>query len=444
MPRAVLEGEYAGVPKTAPKTSAPPISTPYTRPASADAVLAEQAAQQRMADAQKTILRQGSSGDAVRTLQQALVDRGYDVGGVDAQFGPKTAAALQKFQRDAGIQVDAVAGPETWGALATAEVTSKQGDTQAPVSDGGGGQATGQSGGQNGSGTTAQERTTVPAESQSAPPAVNQYTSALGAKMSFEDVLRAFREGSQIASLPYESAIQDLIANMPKSPSMTPGEIAQAASRYAGLIVDPQELALTQELQNLQGAAATGRQNIEAAYAGAEQAANRLLAEAENRARRDAVRRKGSRAGLLEYLMGEYGQPVTEQFTQAQAQRAASLSEIERNLLTGQQQIGQRREALGAQRGALQAQQQQALEDLMYARQTGDWSRALAATQALMGAATQATQFGQNLALSLMPYTELTEYERQMFPLLWSQTMYQTPGGSPTTADLLRQMTGAR
>ena len=62
-------------------------------------------------------LREGDSGANVRALQQALVDAGYDVGGVDGQFGGHTASAVEAFQRDHGLSDDGVVGPRTWGAL---------------------------------------------------------------------------------------------------------------------------------------------------------------------------------------------------------------------------------------------------------------------------------------------------------------------------------------
>ena len=64
-------------------------------------------------------LRRGSSGSDVSSMQQMLIDKGYDVGatGADGKFGPKTAAAVKQFQQDFGLQADGIAGDQTMSAL---------------------------------------------------------------------------------------------------------------------------------------------------------------------------------------------------------------------------------------------------------------------------------------------------------------------------------------
>lgn len=57
-------------------------------------------------------LRQGNSGPAVRSLQQALVKRGYNLA-ADGQFGPRTVAAVRSFQLAQGLPADGVVGPAT-------------------------------------------------------------------------------------------------------------------------------------------------------------------------------------------------------------------------------------------------------------------------------------------------------------------------------------------
>ncbi|MFD4861636.1 L,D-transpeptidase family protein [Streptomyces atratus] len=66
-----------------------------------------------------TTLRTGSQGDAVTALQQLLTAHGHSLT-ADGSFGGLTAAAVQAFQKNQGLQADGVAGPATWKALVTA------------------------------------------------------------------------------------------------------------------------------------------------------------------------------------------------------------------------------------------------------------------------------------------------------------------------------------
>ncbi len=61
------------------------------------------------------VLSEGSRGEAVTALQILLEKRGFKCGsaGTDGKFGPKTKAALVKFQQDRELTVDGVAGPES-------------------------------------------------------------------------------------------------------------------------------------------------------------------------------------------------------------------------------------------------------------------------------------------------------------------------------------------
>jgi peptidoglycan hydrolase-like protein with peptidoglycan-binding domain len=66
-------------------------------------------------------LRRGSSGTAVRQLQQALTDPGHAPGPTDGTFGPRTEA-VRSFQADRGIGVDATVGPQTWADVTALDV----------------------------------------------------------------------------------------------------------------------------------------------------------------------------------------------------------------------------------------------------------------------------------------------------------------------------------
>lgn len=67
--------------------------------------------------ASAAVLKQGSSGSQVRTLQTKLKNWGYYSGGVDGIFGPKTVAAVKYFQRVNGLSADGIVGARTAAAL---------------------------------------------------------------------------------------------------------------------------------------------------------------------------------------------------------------------------------------------------------------------------------------------------------------------------------------
>lgn len=56
-------------------------------------------------------------GDDVADLQRRLGTLGFDAGRVDGIFGPDTAAAVNNFQRNAGLPTDAIFGPESLAAI---------------------------------------------------------------------------------------------------------------------------------------------------------------------------------------------------------------------------------------------------------------------------------------------------------------------------------------
>ena len=64
-----------------------------------------------------TTLQMGSRGPEVRTLQEHLVQKGYFVGAVDGEYGPKTAAAVAYLQSTHGMHIDGIAGDQTFEAL---------------------------------------------------------------------------------------------------------------------------------------------------------------------------------------------------------------------------------------------------------------------------------------------------------------------------------------
>jgi peptidoglycan L-alanyl-D-glutamate endopeptidase CwlK len=59
----------------------------------------------------------GSTGPAVRKLQRALRQNGFDPGAIDGVFGLGTQAAVLAFQKSERLLADGVAGPRTQAAL---------------------------------------------------------------------------------------------------------------------------------------------------------------------------------------------------------------------------------------------------------------------------------------------------------------------------------------
>jgi lysozyme len=69
------------------------------------------------AAAGKPLLARGTSGEAVKQLQELLIAKGFDPGPVDGIFGPLTQAAVEAYQTDRQLEVDGIVGPQTWGSL---------------------------------------------------------------------------------------------------------------------------------------------------------------------------------------------------------------------------------------------------------------------------------------------------------------------------------------
>ncbi len=67
--------------------------------------------------AEAAVLKQGSTGSVVRTVQTRLKSWGYYTGSVDGIYGSLTVAAVKYFQRVNGLQVDGIVGEKTAAAI---------------------------------------------------------------------------------------------------------------------------------------------------------------------------------------------------------------------------------------------------------------------------------------------------------------------------------------
>lgn len=62
-------------------------------------------------------LKKGDKGEDVRALQILLTGKVYSCGGIDGSFGPKTDAAVRKYQSAKSLEVDGIVGPATMSSL---------------------------------------------------------------------------------------------------------------------------------------------------------------------------------------------------------------------------------------------------------------------------------------------------------------------------------------
>ena len=71
------------------------------------------------------LIKQGSKGTYVATLQDALDFLGYNPGSIDGIFGTTTKNAVIRFQRAKGLTQDGIVGCNTWRAI-TAQVAANR------------------------------------------------------------------------------------------------------------------------------------------------------------------------------------------------------------------------------------------------------------------------------------------------------------------------------
>lgn len=60
------------------------------------------------------LVKEGSSGEAVRHVQELLIEQGFLEGEADGDCGPLTVAAIERFQEAQGLTVDGICGDGTY------------------------------------------------------------------------------------------------------------------------------------------------------------------------------------------------------------------------------------------------------------------------------------------------------------------------------------------
>lgn len=79
--------------------------------------------------AECAVLKQGSTGADVKTVQQKLKRWGYYSGNVDGIYGSRTKKAVEWFQRKNGLTVDGIVGTQTVKALGMSGGSSGSGSS---------------------------------------------------------------------------------------------------------------------------------------------------------------------------------------------------------------------------------------------------------------------------------------------------------------------------
>lgn len=234
-------------------------------------------------------------------------------------------------------------------------------------------------------------------------------------------------------NFPYEQLMRDIQSQYPKIGSYSDAELAQQAKQWASLQIDPQTQALLRAVEQARQSSETQRQQTEAAYAGFEDYNKRMMGEAAANALESAISRGGGRAGAVEWLTSKLQQPITEKAAGVQAEKAAKLSDIASQLALTEKQSTQQQGELQTRLGQLEVDRLAELRNLQHSQAVGDWQTMMTSAQNLANLATQAQQFQQQYAASLLPYYTQTEAQRQQAPLDWAQVMGEAPNATQAT-----------
>jgi|LakMenE18May11ns_1017448.scaffolds.fasta_scaffold9959634_43 hypothetical protein len=108
-PAEVCKPGEVAAPAAEPAAAPRPITTPAVAPQSGG----EAVKRGKANAASNPILQVGSSGAAVRTLQQLLNKAGVKCA-TDGDFGPKTEQAVKEFQKKVGLEETGIVNHKTW------------------------------------------------------------------------------------------------------------------------------------------------------------------------------------------------------------------------------------------------------------------------------------------------------------------------------------------
>jgi hypothetical protein len=131
----------------------------------------------------------------------------------------------------------------------------------------------------------------------------------------------------------------------------------------------------------------------------------------------------------LDWSREQRQQPIVGAAERQAADLAAYLQDVASQRSLATQQYGDTEQQLAERRGLIEAQTVEELKRYDDAMARGDWQMANQASQNLAALATQAQQFTQQTAISLLPMFEMTEQQRQYLPIDIANVAGEWPEG---------------
>ncbi|MDD4722896.1 MAG: hypothetical protein PHR07_09160 [Acidaminococcaceae bacterium] len=195
---------------------------------------------------------------------------------------------------------------------------------------------------------------------------------------------------------------------MPDYTPRTSEQILSEAQQYADLLINPQVLSLEQAIEQARESANSRYNKINATYTSVPERTTRILDENAKKAQEMAIARGGGPSGVVPWLTKELQTPVLESMNQLEAERVAALNEISNALSLTESQGIEQMKALETQRGGYAEQQAKAIEELEYARQSGNWEKILEAALAVGNINSTSQANINDMLLGMMPYIQDT------------------------------------
>lgn len=233
----------------------------------------------------------------------------------------------------------------------------------------------------------------------------------------------------------YLNTIQNLIGEYttqqytPKSES----EIMSLAEKKADLYISPLIQALNNRIDTAKTTAESQKKNIEAAYANVGTISKELMDEVAKKALETAIARGGGRSGAVEYLTAQLQKPIVQQVAQAEAEKAAKLSNVDAELATYIQNAQNELQNLNAQKSKLVEDYYNTLKQQELALAQGQTQLAAELAERLASINTQYQSLQNQTLQTLLPYFTTTAAQDQESAIQQLALVGQVPGATTTT-----------